>query len=331
MLRFTTLAVACLAPMLAAQAVVVDYPDSTLGAAAGQYPIYTGTGLNVIRGQSFCPGTFAGLPATPMLCTRIGVQLAASAGPVPYAQFVLRAGSTTVPNLTATFATNLPDQRVQLDLSGTSIDGGPTTNVWVEWPLQVPFYYNPGDGVVIDFVTQAAVAGNYLRTCIGAGVQRCVSLSYTGGPSGSAITSGGIKFRMVFEPVGMVQWGDGCPGAGNITPTIAAMGQSNLGSQNLIVTLNNALGGTAAVFTLGFPASIDLGGGCHIYNTALATSFQATGGSGPGVGSSAFFLPIPNNPTLAGFVADVQWVVLDPLSAAVVPVVTTAGGKLVVY
>ena len=62
-----------LAVPLAAQTVVVDYPDSTIGTLAGQYPIYTGAGLNVIRGQALCPGTFAALPTTTMVCTRVGV------------------------------------------------------------------------------------------------------------------------------------------------------------------------------------------------------------------------------------------------------------------
>lgn len=315
-----------------AQSVTVDCPDSTIGAMAGQYPIYTGAGTAVIRGQSFCAGSFAGLPTTPMLCTRIGIQLGENPpGAVTYAQFVVRAGSTTLTALTSAWATNLPDQRVQVDLSNTPIAGGPGVNQWVEWQLAYPFYYNPGDGVVVDFTTQAGIAGTYLRTALGTGVPRCVTTNYTGGPTGAAYTSGGIKFRMVFEPLGMVTIGSGCPGAGNQVPQLGVMGQSNLGSQNLIVTLNNALGGALCAFLLGNPLELDIGGGCRLYNDALFNSFQLAAGTGTGGGSSAFFVPIPNAPGLLGFVANVQWAVFDPLSSAWVPVVTTAGGKLVVY
>ena len=46
---------------------VVDVHDSTIGVVVSQYPIYTATLAGMVRGQSFCPGTFAGLPATLLL------------------------------------------------------------------------------------------------------------------------------------------------------------------------------------------------------------------------------------------------------------------------
>lgn len=314
---------------LSAQTLVVDCPDSVLGTVAGQYPIYTSTGLNVIRGQSFCPSTFVGLPAVPMICTRVGIQLSELAGPVTYTQFVVRAGSTTVPALTTTYATNLPDQRVQVDLSNQALSGGANTNVWVEWPLQFPFYYNPGDGVVIDFTTQAAVAGSSLRTCIGTGVARCINTNYTGGGAGTASTSGGLKFRMVFEPLGLVPWGSGCAGSGGITPTIGSLGQSSLGSQSLIVTLGSAMPGTISACLFGAAADFDFGGGCHVFNNAAVTLFQITGGSGVGGGTGAVGLSIPNNQSLLGYVLNAQWGVFDP--GAPTGLAFSPGGKVVVY
>lgn len=315
---------------LAAQT-VVDYPDSIIGGLAGQYPIYTGTGLNVIRGQSFCPGTFAGLPATPMLCTRVGIQLGETAGPVGYAQFVMRVGTTTLTTMTGTFATNLPDQRIQLDLSGTAISGGPNVNVWVEWQLANPFYYAPGDGVVIDFTTQAAVAGSYLRTAIGTGVPRVISTNYSVGAGGSALAGGGIKFRMVFEPLALVQYGQGCPGTGQLVPTIGELGQATIGNPAYLLTLNDALGGSLCALLLGFPANVDIGGGCRIYNTGAAFVLLQATGSGPGMGTAAFPLGIPNNTAFLGTVLDAQWGVFDPASMALLPVATTAGAKVVVF
>ena len=316
---------------LPAQAVTVDYPDSAIGALAGQYPIYTGSATSVIRGQSYCPPTFANLPATPMICTKIGIQLGALAGPVQYTRFVLRAGAAPVAALTNTWNTNLPDQRVQMDLSGQFLTGGPSLNVWVEYPLAFPFYWQPGQGVVIDFTTQAAIAGHYLTTAIGTGVARCISTAYAGAATGSLSTSGGIKFRMVFEPVGLTLWGSGCPGSGNITPDISSTGQSNLGTLNYFVNLANALGGSPAVFLFGRAANFDIGGGCTVYNDLTFIGASVTTGSGPGTGTAVYPLFVPNDPSLLGAVFDVQWGVLDNASPAFVPLTLTAGGKVVVY
>ena len=320
-----------LASSLLAQSVTVDFPDSVIGPLQGQYPIYTGTALNVIRGQILCPSTFASLPATPMICTKVGVQLGALAGPVPYAQFILRAGATTVPALTSTWATNLPDQRVQMDLSNTMIDGGPNVNIWVEWPLTYPFYWQPGQGVVIDIISQASIAGQYLRTTIGTGATRCISTNYTGGPTGSVSTSGGIKFRMVFEPVGLTRWGTGCAGTGSFVPDIGSQGQSSVGSPNYAVTLSNALGGAPGVFLLGRPARFDIGGGCTIYNDLSFLIGIVTSGGGPGNGTALFPLPIPNDGSLLTAVVDVQWAIIDNGSSAFAPVTTSPGGKVVIY
>ena len=321
--------IATLAASLGAQSVTIDYPDSVIGAAAGQYPIYTGSGTNLIRGQSLCLGTFANLPTTPMLCSRVGIQLANSA---QYAKFVLRFGATSVPALTTTWATNLPDQRVQLDLSGTTISGGAGVNIWVEYELDSPFYYTPGQGIVLDITSQAAVAGQYARTAIGTGVPRLVDSNYLGAAtSGIAGTSGGIKFRMVFEPLGLVQHGSGCPGTGAFVPQIGAIGTPTLGNAGFTVTLTQALGGSPCVFLLGQSALLDLSGGCKVYNDMLFSASLPTGGSGAGAGTAAIPLPIPNDTSLLTQVLNAQWGVLDFASGAIVPITLSAGGKIVFF
>lgn len=321
------------AAALPAQSVVVDYTDSNIGSYSGQYPIYTGTGTTVIRGQLFCPATFAGMPTQPMICSRIGVQLAEPpTGPVPYVQFIVRAGATTVPALTNTWATNLPDQRVQVNLSGQTIKANPASTAWVEYALRYPFHWQPGQGVVLDIISQAAVAGTYLRTAIGTNIPRLIDTNFAGNPTGPTLsTSGGIKFRMVFEPLGLVAWGSGCPGSGNIVPAIGSQGQPTLGSNNFLVTLSKALGGSAAIFMVGMPIDLPVGGGCSIYNNMLLLFSSSTTGSGPGNGTAAFPLFVPNNPVLLKAVVDVQWAVMDPASPLLAPLVFSAGGKVVIF
>lgn len=334
-MRVPALLVPLFAAVAAAQSVTVDFPDSVTGVGQGQYPIYTATLTNLIRGQSFCPSTFANLPTTPMICTRVGLQLAEVTGPVTYTTFQIRFGRS--PLTTGTFSTawaqNLPDQRLQVDLSGLLLAGGlNNTNAWFEWPLAYPFYFTPGDSVVLDLITQAAVSGQFLRTAIGTGSGRIVTTSYTGQPNGGAVqTGGGLKFRMVFEPVGLVQWGNGCPGLNNLIPMIGSTGQSTVGSNNHIVTLSNAFGGAPGAFLMGNPANFDIGGGCRIYNDLAFSMFMAISGSGPGNGTSAMPVFVPNNPLLLGFVADVQWGILDPGAPSFFGVVTSPGGKIVVY
>lgn len=313
-----------------AQSVTVDYPDSTLGNAAGQYPIYTGTATNVIRGQLFCPGTFPGLPTTTMVCTRVGVQLAEVTGPATYAQFVVRVGSTNISALTSSWSTNLPNQQVQVDLSTQTLAGGIGGNQWVEWQLAAPFLYQPGEGVVLDITSQAAVAGQYLRTAIGTGVARMISTNYAGGATGGApATSGGIKFRLVFETGGFVVTSPGCAGSGNFVPAIDSIGQPTVGNASFMLTLQNALGGSLCAVLVGFPAQLDIGGGCIVTSDGLGFNLLGTNGAGPGAGTAAFGFPIPNQAWLAGVVLDTQWGVLDPASASPLGIAVSSGAKLI--
>ncbi|MCA8965487.1 MAG: hypothetical protein H6838_04810 [Planctomycetes bacterium] len=316
---------------LFAQTMTVDFPDSVLTTPSGQYPIYTGGGTSVIRGQSFCPGTFTGLPTQPMVCTRVGVQLADVNGPATYAQFVVRVGTTTVPALTNTWNTNLPDQSIQVDLSNQTLTANSATNVWVEWPLNTPFLYTPGEGVVLDITSQAAVAGQYLRTAIGTGVARMVSTNYTGATTGSPSTSGGIKFRLVFEPGGFVVTSPGCPGSGNFVPAIDSIGQPTIGNSNFAVTLSDALGGTLLAILLGYPANVDIGGGCLVRCDGTVLLLMGANGSTPGTGTATFPFPIPNQAWLTGVVFDAQWAVFDPGSSSPSGIAMSSAAKMILH
>lgn len=318
--------------LVAQTTTVVDFPDSTLGAPAGQYPIYTGTGTSVIRGQSFCPGTFAGLPTTPMVCTHVGVQLAEVTGPVQYAQFVVRVGATTATALTGVWASNLPDQRVQVDMSGQTLSGGGVgVNQWVEWPLAAPFLYTPGQGVVLDITSQAATAGQYLRTAIGTGVARVISTNYSTGINGGVSASGGIKFRLVFASSGFVVHAQGCGGSGNIAPEIGSIGDPTLGNQSFVLTLQNALGGALCGLLIGYPTNLDIGGGCRVTSDGIGFVLMGASGAGPGTGTAAFPFPIPSQTWLTGVVFDTQWGVLDPGSASPLGIAMSSSAKLVLF
>lgn len=322
----TTAAVVC------AQSLTVDYPDSVLGSPAGQYPIYTGTGTNVIRTQCFCPGTFASLPTQPMLCTRVGVQLAEVTGPILYAQFEVRVGRTSIAALTNTWNTNLPDQTLQVNLSNSVLTGGAGVNQWVEWPLAAPFLFTPGDGVVLDIISQASTAGQYLRTAIGTGVSRLVATAYAGGPTGPTLaTSGGIKFRLVFDNAGFLPTGPGCAGSGNFVPAIGTIGDPTIGNLGFTLTLQDALGSTLAGLLLGFPTNLNLGAGCFVRSSGDACVLLTTLGTGAGQGTAAYPFPVPPLAWLLGVSFDAQWAVLDPGSASPYGAAVSSSGRMVFY
>jgi hypothetical protein len=320
-------ATALSAPALDAQQLTVDYPDSVLNAPQGQYPIFTPTNGATVRGQILCPPTFAGLPATPRQVTRVGVQIA---GQELYAEFVVRAGSSTQPSLTPTWATNLPDQRVQLDLSNTVLQGGlngtTAVNQWVELPLANPFQWNPGESIVLDITARSAVAGVYCRTAIGTGVGRCISTAYTGQASGSVITSGGIKFRIVFDDQGWSRSGVGCPDSTSTVVGLAYAGNVALGQP---ITLGMTSGAPLPYFLvsgisntnwLGIALPLDLGlfgaAGCSLYCSqevllgpfAATTSLQAT---------------VPSSPFFIGAVSYWQGLLVDPALAGPLPLCTS--------
>ncbi|MEZ5989738.1 MAG: hypothetical protein R3F30_11555 [Planctomycetota bacterium] len=327
------LSLALILPAAAAQ--TVDYPDSTLNSPQGQYPVYTPTNGNTVRGQLYCPANFSGLPTVKCIVSRIGIQIA---GQEDYTTFVVRAGTTSVTALTTSWSTNLPDQRVQEDLSGTKLPGGlngtTQVNQWVEFEIDYPFLFTPGDALVVDITAKSKVAGTYCRSAIGTGVPRALDLAYTSTSTGPTTlsTSGGIKLRFVFQPIQYVPFGDGCPGTGNSKPVLAMTGAMNLG-QVVVVNLSKGLGGATTVFFLGLsplPMPLPIGGGCTLLTPLDWISPRVASGSGAGNGTSTQAVLIPNDKTLLGGVVNTQWCQLDNGSAALIPFTLSNGGKIVI-
>jgi hypothetical protein len=337
MMRSSTLSIASillLMPALSAQT-TVDYPDSAIASPAGQYPVYTPTNGNTVRGQIHCPSSFAGLPNTKAIVSRVGIQLS---GQEDYTTFVVRAGVSPVSTMTNSWTQNLPDQRVQADLSGTKLMGGmngsSAVNIWYEFELNYPFLYNPGDNLIVDITAKSKVAGTFCRSAIGSGVPRALDTSYTATSAGptAVYTSGGIKLRFVFQPIQGVIFGKGCPGTGNFTPQISVKGTMQLASP-VIISMNNGLGGATTLSFLGILPLIrplPLGGGCELLVSPDIISVLGAAGSGPGNGAASVAFAVPNDPNLKSGVLSFQWAQLDQGSGALVPFTFSDGAKIVI-
>jgi hypothetical protein len=211
---------------------VLDYDHSVLAAPpAYGYPLYTpGAGSlgQTVRTQFLCPESFLTAQSIGAgLVTHIGLSLA---GEATYDTFVLRAGTSTVTALTNTWDQNLPDQRVQKDLSHVLLRGGGTAtapaNQWVEFELEYPFFYVTGQSIVIDLTAHLAVPGALLGTTVGTAVERAFTLNYQGGPMANTLqAAGGLAFRLRFAPLDVVPYGSGCPGTGSFVPRLASLGR----------------------------------------------------------------------------------------------------------
>ena len=335
-----------LATLLPSQSrVSVDYNDGAVcNPPTLAFPFYTpgaGSAQQTVRVQFWCPPTFTGLPQRPMLCSKIGVQIA---GRAVYSTFDIRAGASPVNQLSTAWRTNLPDQRVQTRLNGKPLPGGMTggnpSNLWVELELEYPFYFQSGQGVVLDLTTKIAIPGQYSSSCIGTNIQRVVDSNYTGGPVAPSVRpTGGLKFRMVFEPLGAVPFGTGCAGANASVPTLGSVGTSQLGNSMFRITLANALGGAPTTLILGgsrseyrsSPLPVGFGADCSLRAAPdLLIPFMAQG-SGAGNGTANATIPIPNTPVLLGSVVYSQWAQVDAASSASLPLTFSGGGAIVIH
>ncbi|MFY9341258.1 MAG: hypothetical protein WAT39_02130 [Planctomycetota bacterium] len=333
-------AISVLAAPLAAQ--TIDFPNSTLASPPQiAFPFYTpggGSSGQTVRTQWLCADTFlAAHSLAPGLVTRIGLSLA---GQAIYSRFELRAGATTATTLGPDWAINLPDQRLQRDLSNTLLVGGGTAaapvNQWVEFDLDQPFAWQPGQGIVVDIIAHIAAPGVYLGSTSGAGVPRAVNFAYAPGALATGFTGNGCAFRLVFAPPDLVPFGTGCAAPGAPAPTLASLGTATPGGAIVVLaqqTLVNTVGGflfglSRNVSSLG-PLPLDLGGGCALLvapDVFTPTSITPTGGFG-GAGTT---LAIPNDPLLTGAVVYTQWAQFDGASPAAVPLTFSHGGIVVV-
>lgn len=325
---------------------VVDYDTSTLASPpAFGYPLYTpGAGSlgRTVRVQFLCPDSYLGTQGLAVgFVTHIGLSLA---GQATYDTFQLRAGISPSNTLTNVWDTNLPDQRVQRDLGNVSLQGGGTTssptNQWVEFELDYPFYYQPGQSIVVDLTTHVATSGIICGTTVGTGIARAYSSDYLGAPVASTVqTTGGLVFRMRFQPPTLVPFGAGCPGTGNFVPQLSSSGQSALGSTNYQLQVTQALPGAFGGFLLGFSRNQFVGGslpysfgaGCDQWTSAETVVGTIPTGGGLGTGSASMPFTVPNWPSLLGTVLYAQFAQLDASSAANLPVVFSNAGAIVLY
>jgi hypothetical protein len=329
-------------PSLRAQ--TIDYPDSTLAAPPQiAFPFYTpggGSTGQTVRVQWLCPASFlAAQNVAAGLVTRIGLPLA---GQAAYSVFELRAGASAQTSLGSDWSVNLPDQRVQCDLSGTMLQGGGSasapTNQWVEFELDFPFPWQPGQGIVVDLTAQILLPGSYLGSSVGAGVARAVNFSYAPGAPATSFTGNGVAFRLVFAPHGLVSFGAGCTAPGGVVPVLSGLGDGSRGSTVLLLadqSLAPAVGG----FVLGVSRSAwsggllpwHLGGGCALLVSPDAFAVAPITPVGGGLGSAALALPVPDSPWLVGAVVYAQWAQVDPASLAVLPFTLSNAGAVAVW
>ena len=325
---------------LAAQ--TIAYPSPALASPPQiAFPFYTpGAGSNLVRVQMLCPASFlAAHGASAGLVTRIGLSLA---GAATYDVFVLRAGTTTVAQLGPDWAVNLPEQRVQCNFADVPLQGGgnPSTpvNQWIDFELDAPFVWQPGQSIVVDLTTRLASPGVYLQTTIGAGVARAVNSAWTPGAPATAFNGNGVAFRLGFEPFGLVPFGGGCSSPGGAFPMLSGLGDAARGS-TLVLLADQVLDTSPGGFLWGFsrsghagtPLPLALGGGCALRVAPEVFLAAAIAPTGAGLGTAAFALPVPQDPLLAGFVCHAQWVQIDPASNAGLPLTFSNGGTMVVH
>ena len=334
-----------IAACLPATAQQVHYPDSQHANPPGLgFPFYTpGGGLAglTVRTQFLCPDSFLQTQnLSAGFVTSIGLSIG---GAGFYDQFVIRAGTAGVPNLGASWSANLPDQRIQRDLSNTLITGGGTpanpVNIWVDFPLAHPFYYEPGDSVVVDLTTNIfAPPGpppSYCTTTVGGGlVERAYNFSYFPGSPATSFNTNGLKFRFNVAPLEMVEFGAGCSSAGSPTPDLGATGSPQLGTTTVVTASNivpNGLGifvvGWSSVSNAGVALPLNLGGTCDL----LVSTDVLIPMVNPAAGQAGFALSIPNNAVLQGEHVYTQFAQYDASSPATIPYVLSEGGILPIY
>ncbi len=139
------------------------------------------------------------------------------------------------------------------------------------------------------------------------------------------------------QPLGSPTFGPALPGLGGFSPVMLAFDPSNVGNIDYRLGVTNARGGTQAYLLYsdvpaapgtqfgGVPIAVDVNDPSFGYVTT------ATGGVGAGDGVATLHFPIPNLPSLAGFVRYVQWWVYDPSSPAAWTFSASQGAQISVF
>ncbi len=191
---------------------------------------------------------------------------------------------------------------------------------------------------MVDLVTHIAVAGSYVGTTSGPGVQRAYNFDYATGAAATGFSGAGGAFRMVFASTEVVTYGSGCIGSAGAAPSLSSAGAASLGG-TMILLANPVLDNTVGGFAFGFsrttysggalPAAF--GGGCQLLVSPDAFLLQVVTPNG-GVPTTAIAaLVVPVDPGLRGLVIYTQYMQWDAGTSATVPVTFSNGGAIVVF
>lgn len=114
---------------------------------------------------------------------------------------------------------------------------------------------------------------------------------------------------------GYQPYGNGTPGSAAWTPGLTGAGQAAIGG-SILLRVSQGLGGAPGVLVAGVGASsaisMPLFGGELLVTPTTSALFVLPGAPGtPGAGRSSISLPVPNQPSLLGFNANFQALILD--------------------
>lgn len=139
-------------------------------------------------------------------------------------------------------------------------------------------------------------------------------------------------------PSGSSTFGTGNPGSFGRVPVIGTFGglPTSSGNAGFGISVSCALAGSTAYLLTGFSNTtysgfllpLDLASfgfaGCQLFVSADIVQVAGVSDSGFGDGLGRVFTPIPTNPSLSGFTAYAQWLVVDPGAANGIAVMSNA-------
>jgi hypothetical protein len=318
------LGIVCPAVSLVAQSFYIPTNTPTLG-TCNAAPFATGADT---RYQTLI--TAASLNNTPALILGFGLAPCAPAGVRTFARLTMKMAHTTSATLSTTFASNLgAGLATVLDIPSYKWIQVPDT--WNDVDLQLPFFYNGVDNLVVEFTVLGASGTSGVMHRDGTN-QRVYTYPYTGQATATINDSAAFKMRLITGDASVWTFGAGCVGSNSQTPALSFSGAGKLGT-TLTVQLAGAFAPTATALHLGttssapvFPFDLTpIGGvGCTIYHDVLVAI-----GTGTTTGSAALPLAIPNAAGLVGYKAYFQWVVLD-VAANALGVTTSNYGRALI-
>ena len=116
-------------------------------------------------------------------------------------------------------------------------------------------------------------------------------------------------------PCGSTYYGQGAPGAGGISPTVAMTNLPLLGNASFALRADDVFGGSWTARVLGLASTSVNVLGVEVLVNAPTVVASVAQGTGIGGGQAVFALPLPNDPSFSGLQLHAQMVVLDPGAA----------------